>query len=405
MIILRGLLIMALFLLIGMPTEAHAVKNQVDGAQGIYFRDAKLVGKLVAVNPDRGILIVYGNISVHDDLGWKTVKENKFTRVTPSVDWVKEEIEKYLDGGVTLYGSYNAMGSQIEEMFRATKVETAANYPHPVNENWIGFGKTLQTLNTAKFNINEVTDFVDVLAAGRDAMAGMDVEKKEVEYTSRPGNKQTMAESVRFPGNKEERERRQRMINWWNSNWNFKWLVEKDINTYNKAQRSVGGSSFYVGQLGYANTYLIDVPVIRPDINSFMENAQNGGGFVEESGPAVFFANIYAVREEEWPHMIIKLTASGPLFESPKELVYGILNNSAKSQTWRLEGWNSHRAEILAGKRCWLSGSRVLVYETNPKTGETYLVDYYFSVHKTLTQDEFNSMLDLQRELISQGGF
>ncbi len=400
----KSLIIMALFLLLcGITTVSQA---QANSEQGIRFQNAKLNGKLVAYNGDRGIYVVYGDVTVEDRGQWNMVEANKFISVQPSVDWVEdEEIKNLMGKGVTMYGSYIAYGDQTEEYFRAKKAEAAASYPQPVNENWIGFGKSIQTLNAVKFNVNTVTDFVDVLAEGRDALAGMNIERKRVEYTIPLENAQKFAQTIRYPKNTDERDRRKRMLDWWNSHWNFKWFVEKDISTYNENDRSVGGSAFFTGKLGYANCYLESVPVIRPDIENFMENARSGGGFEEESGPAVFFASIGAVRDEDWPHEIIELYASGPLFYTPQDLISGILKNDVKYQSWRLEGWSRNRAEILNGKRCWLSGSRVLVYKTDPETGETYLADHYFSVHKTLTQNEFNTMLDLQRELIGQGGF
>ncbi len=396
---------MTLFLLLCVITTTS--KAEANSEQGIYFQNAKLNGKMVAFNSDRGIYVVYGNVTVEDRGQWQTVEANKFIRVKPSVGWVEEEeIKKYMGKGVTMYGSYIAYGDQIEEYFRAKKAEAAASYPKPVNENWIGFGKSIQTLNAVKFNINKVTDFVDVLAAGRDALAGMNVEHNQVEYAMPSKEVEKLAESIRYPKNMAEREQRKRMLDWWISHWNFKWFVEKNIDIYNENDRSVGGSAFFTGKLGYANCYLEEVPVIRPDIDNFMKNAHSGGGFEEESGIGVFFAGVSAVRDEEdWPHEIIALYASGPLFYMPQDLISGFLKNDVKSQSWRLEGWDRHRAEILAGKKCWLSGSRVLVYWTDPKTGKTYLVDHYFAVNKTLTQDEFNTMLDLQRELISQGGF
>jgi len=388
-------LIIALFLFL-CPTYAFAAQDQ-----GVFYQNAKLTGKIIMYNSDRELFIVYGNVEVRERERWVNVEANKFIRVSPSVGWVKTEIEQYLSKGVILEGSYNAFGSQMEEEFRATKAGAATSFPQPKTE-WIGFGSTLQTLSTAKFNINEVTDFVNVLAAGRDALAGMNIEKSNKEYII--GNAMELAKTIRYPGSISQRATRERMVKWWNSYWNFKWFVEQNINTYNAAKKSVGGAAFYTGQLGVANILLSGVPTIRPDIANFMRNAPTGGDFKEVSGPAVFFANIKVQRalNPEGKLEIVKVTASGPLFEEPKQLAN--ISNGVNSQTWRLEGWDKERATVLENKQCWLSGNRVLKYEYD-NDGNKKLVDYYFNLNKSLTINEFNSMLDLQRELFGEGGF
>lgn len=365
-----------------LPIAANAA------VEGVYFQDAKLVGKLIAYNSDRQIYIVYGNVSVREKGEWSEIEADKFIRVVPSVTWVEEEIAQHMDGGVALYGSYNAYGSQIEEEFRATKAEKATSYPKPVNVSWVGFGKTLQTGNASKFNIKKVTDFVNVLAGGRDALAGVNVESSSREFVVVA---EQMANSIKAPQNMTDRARRERMLKWWDNNWNFKWLVENNNSTYNKLKGSVGGSSFYIGQLGYANSYLTDVPTTRKDIDNFMRNARGGGEFIEKSGPAIFFAQIGARRDwVDEVYKIVEVNAGGPLFETPEQLAY-IKNNSVQSQSWRLEGWNYNRAETLDGQWCWISGERILKYDISRITGKRILVDYYFKIDKTLTVKEFNS--------------
>jgi hypothetical protein len=64
---------------------------------------------------------------------------------------------------------------------------------------------------------------------------------------------------------------------------------------------------------------------------------------------------------------------------------------SLNLETWRLEGWGQEAAEMMEGKLCWLSGSRVLLYKTDPETGRSHLVDRYFSLDRYLTRDGFEN--------------
>jgi len=169
------------------------------------------------------------------------------------------------------------------------------------------------------------------------------------------------------------------------------------LNTLNECRRAIGGAAFFIGQIGGGNGYIESVPVIRPDIDAFMTAAGTGGPANVVGGPAVMFAKVTAVRDRSG--QIVKLYASGPLFETPRGLVQGIASRTRKSETWRLEGWRPERAETLDGKRCWLSGERVLVYDEKGN-----LVDYYFALHRTLMRAEFDSVLNFAKGIALRGG-
>jgi hypothetical protein len=103
---------------------------------------------------------------------------------------------------------------------------------------------------------------------------------------------------------------------------------------------------------------------------------------------------------------IVKVTTSGALYDSVTGLLGAMKNPSGilNLETWRLEGWSEGDAEVMEGKLCWLSGSRVLVYETDLETGKEYLVDQYFALSKHLTRDGFENVLDFGNKVIGEGG-
>lgn len=185
--------------------------------------------------------------------------------------------------------------------------------------------------------------------------------------------------------------------------WNEKWCVVRDRQAADELRTGVGGWQFYQGLLGYGNSYISGAPVIRRDITAFMDAVRPGGGTPRESGPAVMCA--YVVVERDQFGKIIKVTVSGALYDSASGLLEAMKNPAGLNlETWRLEGWGQETAEMMEGKLCWLSGSRVLVYETDPETGRSYLVDQYFALDRYLTRDGFENVLDVFKRVIAEGG-
>lgn len=358
---------------------------------GIYYRHGRVFGKLIHYDHDRDLGIIFGSVFVAEPGDeWRLVESRKFHLVNPIGNDVREKLSAATGRTVGVEGELQVWPGQKEEVLVAQLVEFS-DYRIDTPP-WYAFGKTIRTEKVYKFNLNSVTDFVNILAGLRDAAGIPQDVRLSKEETSElagrvlnpgPGDRD-LADTVR-----DELERK----------WNEKWCVAKDRSALEELRQGTGGWQFYEGVLGYSNSYVARAPLIRRDIVKFMDAISPGGGTPEESGPAVMCAYITVSRDRYGK--IVKVTSSGALYDSITGLLGAMENPSGMNlETWRLEGWSEDDAEIMEGKLCWLSGRRVLVYD--PITGQ--LVDQYFALNKYLTRKGFENVLDFGNKVIGEGG-
>ncbi|MCS5697261.1 hypothetical protein [Desulfofundulus thermocisternus] len=341
------------------------------GNYSMYYGHARMFGKVISIDPGENIAIVYGSIAVQlPDYSWKTIRSKKFERVVPENNPAAKTLTDNVGKVVVIKGRLDAWQGQQEEYFTADVVEPQ-NYVIDT-PSWYAFGKTISPTMIYKFNLNKVTDFVDVLAglARAEGIAG-----------GQPGGKPALS-AVR---------------NEFEKNFNLKWCVTRDRNAANEMNAGVGGWQVYEGYLG-DNCYISSAQVIRKNIDKFMDSVTGGGPAPEKSGPAVMCARVYVTRGRNG--RVERVTVSGALYDTVPGLVNAFKNpTNLNLETWRLEGWNERTADEMDGSLCWLSGTRVLVYD---KGGN--LVDRYFALHSYLTRDQFNETLNRSRDLIGEGG-
>jgi hypothetical protein len=292
-------------------------------------------------------------------------------------------------------GELLAWPGQKEEVLAAQSVEFHEMQIETTP--WYAFGKTFRPERIYKFNLNTVSDFVRVLTGLKKAA---DI----------PQNARMTGDEVSFSSSKlknpvpENSELVNQVRSEFEKNWNEKWCVAKDKKISDELRSGVGGWQFYQGFLGYGNSYISGAPVIRKDITAFIDAVKEGGGTPEISGPALMCAYVTVSRDRYGN--IVKVMSSGALYDSVLGLLEAMKNpTSLNLETWRLEGWSQEKALAMEGKLCWLSGSRVLVYKTDSRTGRSYLADQYFSLDEYLTRDGFDNVLDVGNFLIGEGGF
>lgn len=372
------------------------------------YKNAAVVGKVLSYDQVGNAFVIYGRLSLYDGKKWRVVETRKFYRVIPANKDIAGQLKSRMGVGAKAFGIFEAPSSSREEHFIAKKIApydpavdppvglTPAYGPGIGPDPWIGIGVAVLAQKFAAFEISKVGGFVDCLAGLRDAILGSDGEKAREEFKIAAEAK-SFVSRVFSPTKPEDYALRNRFVAAWRSRYSVKWYTEKDANALAECQKAAGGSAFFIGQKGGANGLVESVPVIRPDIDKFMSNPRGGENEIKE-GSAVFFASVSAVRDSYGN--ITALYASGPFFTTPSALVNGLKNGSAEhSGKWRIEGWDKNRAEVLDGKKCWLSGRRVLVYDDRGN-----LVDHYFLLGKSLTISEFNTILDIQREIAMRGG-
>lgn len=372
------------------------------------YRDAAVVGKVLSYDQSSNAFVLYGRLSVSDGKRWTIVETRKFYRVFTTSLETADQLKARMGKGAKAFGAFQSIAESREDHLLAKRIDPydpgtdpavglqPAYGPGIGPDPWVGFGVAVLTQHFMEFNVDTVKDFVNCLVGLRDAALGCDGEKSGDEMRLGADVK-TFASRLFAPSNAGERALRQRVAAAWQSRYNSKWCTEKDANALAECWKATGGSAFFVGQKGRSNNLIESVPVNRPDIDKFMSSP--GGGEDEiEDGSAVFLASVSADRDNHGN--ITALYASGPFFTTPSALVSGIKNGSAEhSGAWRVEGWDRNRAGALDGKKCWLSGERVLVYDDKGN-----LIDHYFALDKSLTASEFNTLLDLQREIAMKGG-
>ncbi|MFZ5597605.1 MAG: hypothetical protein ACOY31_11410 [Bacillota bacterium] len=366
-----------------------------DGQYGVFYRHGRVFGKIVNYDPERDLVIVFGSIFVSEPGGrWRWVESRKFHLVKPAGNDLRETLAASVGKTAGVEGQLTAWSGQKEEILEARSVDF---HDYRIETPpWYAFGVTIRPEKIYKYNLNSVTELVDVLAGLRQAAdIPQDVRLTEDEVLKTRG---------RIIGpDPEERELSFRVKREFERSWNEKWCVARDRQSADELRAGVGGWQFYQGLLGYGNSYISGAPVIRRDITAFMDAVRPGGVTPGESGPAVMCA--YVSVERDRFGKIIKVTASGALYDSASGLLEAMKNPAGLNlETWRLEGWGQETAEMMEGKLCWISGSRVLVYETDPKTGGSHLVDGYFALDRYLTRDGFENVLDIFKDVIVEGG-
>jgi hypothetical protein len=378
------------FLITGTPIFPAAAQPYQD-PNGVYYKQAHVFGKVVTFDTQRNLAIIFGSIYVYEpNSGWQLVDSRKFHLVTPVNYQIGDSLAGAVNKTVAVEGPYQAWPGQKEEVIEAHKVEIA-DYPIETPP-WYAFGKTVTTDHIVKFNLSQVTDLVDVLA-GLQKAAGI---RQDMRLT--PEEVSRLAGEITNPSDDAGRSLAGRMRSELAKSWNDKWVVTKDNAATNDLRVGVGGWQFYEGLLGYNNSYIEKAPLVRKNLDSFMEAIHPGGGAPEEEGPAAMYALVQAERDKYGK--IIKVTVSGALMDTVPGLLQAIADpSSAHIETWRLEGWTEKEAAEMDGRYCWLSGSRVLVRDEKGN-----LKDQYFSLRNYLTRDGFNNTLDITRNVIGEGG-
>lgn len=367
-----------------------AISAFADDSFGVYYRNARVFGKIITYDPDRDVSIVYGSIYAGEPGGsWRLVESRKFHLLQPVYPDVREKLSVGTGKTILAEGNLVVWPGQKEEVLLARNI-SYQNYRIGTPA-WFAFGKTVRTEQIYKFNMDSVTDVVDVLA-------GIAL-KADIPQDKRLAQNETavVAGRIASPG-PDDRIFSSEVKSEFNRRWNYKWCVVKDQGAANDLRKGVGGWQFYQGLLGQNNCYIESAPVIRKDLNAFMDAVRPGGGTPEEEGPAVMCAYVHVTRDRYGN--IVNVTASGALYDTIPGLLTALKNpENLNLETWRLEGWTEEGAEQMDGKLCWLSGARVLVYDEKGN-----LVDQYFGMRNFLTRNGFDNILDVGNYLIGQGG-
>lgn len=351
------------------------------------YNQAAIIGQVISYDAGDNSFVVFGRMSAKVGGKWQIVETRKFYRIYPSLSRVTKALDKHMNDGIKVYGAFQVASTSEEEQllnanrtadYNPEKDASPAYGPGVGPFPYIGFGVAVRSQKYSTFEITGVNSFVTNLAVLRDTLLGTDGEKTKL--TLDGGASEIIADkSV------------------WRSLYGSKWYTVKNATARTEGQAAAGGTAFFVGLKGGSNGFVSSVPVLRPDIDNFMASAGGGDNEIEK-GSALFFGSVTASKNGYGE--IDGVYVSGPFFTETDNLISGLKSGKAPhSGTWKVKGWDENRIKVLDGKKCWLAGHRVLVYDE-----EGNLIDHYFSMDKSLTVDEFNTLLDLQREIAMKGG-
>lgn len=387
------------YILLSFLAITPALANTSDeDPYGIYYRHARIFGKIMHYEPERDLCTVYGSVFVREPYGnWRTLGTKKFLTVQPQNQTVRDTFKDSQDETIITEGALNLWPGQKEEVLLAQTAELV-QYDIDIPD-WYGFGKTIKTEQIYEFNLSTVSDFVDILA-------------NLAQYTDVSQNKRLTTEQISeitqliTNPRPDQYQLYEKIKDEFQANWDIKWCVAKDTQAANQLRSGVGGFQIYKGHLSH-NCYIKEAPVIRKNLDTFMDTVTAGGDTPEEEGSAVMYAKIHVTRDKDkkGKEIITRVTASGALYDTLPNFYNALKDPSDLNlETWELKGWSEKDIELMEGNYCWLSGNRVLIYKDSTITGKPILVEQYYTLNNYLTQDGFNNILDVANKAITQGG-
>lgn len=418
----RSLRVFVLALLIAMistlPVQAATNSPWGSSSLGKIHRKAAVVGKVIAHSSETDSYVVYGRLSIDSGQGYRVHERRKFYRVYPRCQGANAALSSNIGSGLKVFGTYElCTGSGNEEKLLADEAspydpatdisvgEEPAYGPGVGPYDWVGFGVPVITTKAFDITVNRSSDVVNILAQMYDAV---DFRNQNQE------NARQILKSLNPESIKQLRQVWQQ--------YKISWFIEKDLEVLNQMRQAIGGSTYYFGLHGETTDYIEQVPLLRPQVDTYMRTVEMApqGQFEEWACPAAFYGKIsrHYIDEENQ-----SVYFNGVYFQDdkPRNMVNSISSqNDINKENWRIEGLNKYMVESVNQKYCWFSGQRVLVYEYTDDEGKTHtvyiydgslkddpeytLVDYYITINKILTKAEYNIMLDLTRELAMRGG-
>ncbi len=409
--------VLALLIVIISTLPVLAATNAPWGSSslGKIHRKAAVVGKVIAHSSETDSYVVYGRLSMDSGQGYRVYERRKFYRVYPRCGGTDTALSSNIGSGLKVFGTYElCTGTGNEEKLLADEAspydpatdirvgEEPAYGPGVGPYDWVGFGVPVITTKAFDITVNRSSDVVNTLAQMYDA----------VDFKTQNAGKENAGQIFKTLNPESIKQLRQV----WQQ-YKISWFIEKDLETLNQMRRAVGGSTYFFGLHGGTTDYIEQVPLLRPQVDSFMEAVENAGqghfeewacpavfyGIVSKNNPTVYFDGVYF--QDDKPHNMVDSISS---------------QEDINKENWRIEGLNVNIAESVNQKYCWFSGQRVLVYEYIDDEGKTHtvhiyngslkddpeytLIDYYITVNKILTKADYNLMLDLTRELAMRGG-
>lgn len=355
------------------------------------FPRAAVVGKVIHWNEEAQVFIVYGRLSADAGLGWKVYQTGMFFPVKPDPAYsnIKEKIESLVSEGkgIKAFGKYHSgfdteaelLAKEIEEYDPSLDATVGLESAYTgLEENWLGLGLHRQLYNSHLTAFKKTTDWVNLLYPFKEALKYggrilvlekdiphykndaplsdvkeyenavlFDVNQKQ-EYYAKDLVPAFRADVYRddtpdiIPNASREEHRKflQELRKVYPYPNNIYYLI-KDLDIVNQSLSAVYGTLFVKAHKGIGNSLLREIPVIRPDIDDYMEYVENQTKNPSEdisrwATPALFYGAVTPVYrmelqkngtyKEVYDHAIY----TTPYFEEsrPQELIETIIDYS-----------------------------------------------------------------------------
>ncbi len=390
-------------------------------SMGDYSRTGAFVGKVITYDQQKDKYIVFGRLSLLTENGYRVYETGKFYSVCPDTKSADKLLKENIGKGIKAFGIFEAVKQTTnQETLVAKKVEKydpsmdsgvlePAYGPGIGPEPWIGFGVPISGGTARMMTIQNPWDFVWMaesfkrLLPNNNLILQMENKKHPETLVKNTITKETykpekLAELLTSEIIKTSNSQtgnttfKKPYHQFWQNTFKEIYLMEKDNKAYHDILRSIKGWTFIETQKGRLNHLAEKAPVIRPEMDIFMNTVEQSlrgtpAEFSKWAAPSLFYGNIQP--QYEWKEINGKLhkvyigsTYTGPYYSESNQLIDAI-THATKTKTlpsttnnnieyWKI-GWvdaernvESITEEVAldAQKHTnWFIGTRILVYE------------------------------------------
>lgn len=414
----------------------------------VYFEEAALVGKVVDYQAESGKCVIYGRLSTCEgyDGVWRVFQTGRFYEAIPVSCDLKQILPACRGCGVKLFGSLET-GLEGRSLLLAENmlpydpgddIQAGAlpawkegNEPR---QDWIGFGIQTGVYTARLCDFDATTDLLKWLFPMKHVLE---------EY---PGRTAPARLQMMDPGICRRLRQAYPLVR-------VDYLLPPGA-VLNEAIKAVGGCCWVRAMKGANNSYIQEIPALRPDLDALMdviEAIPASNGFSEWAAPALFYGQVVpcyreSTSSEEGGRLIYDHACfNGVYFASAqpgrfvdllqsRALETGCsLEGDLNRENWRLEGLNETEALSLQEQGyAWIAGQRCLEYWYTPPDGkECFLVtigegsrkgepefdlnDFYIIADhhewqddhqlSAMSREELNGVLNILRDMSLRGGF
>lgn len=407
-------------------------------SMGDYSRVGAVVGKVITYDKQKDKYIVFGRMSILTEKGYKVYETGKFYSLCPDTESADKLIKENMGKGIKAFGVFEAVKQTTnQEILLVKKVEKydpskdglEPAYGRGIGpEPWLGFGIPVSPGTAKMMAIQKPWDFVWMTEKFKRLLPPCDLELQvednkhsktlvENTKTKETYDPKELAEHLTsdiiksFNDPKKATAFKKPFRQFWQETFKENYLMEKNEKSYQDILRGIKGWTFLETQKGRLNHLIEEVPVIRPEMDIFLQTVErllssDPEPMEQWATPALFYGIIdpsYTAVKTTSGEMRLVYSGghyTGPYYATKEQLIDAILcainknslpeskNESPESCNNNIEKWpigwgsgatgqegkKSGEAKSVKGLTIleimevkdhpsWMIGTRVLVYK------------------------------------------